>query len=131
MNDPRTPGASTGARVELRVAGTPDVDRLLAMMAVFNAGEGIVLEPAALRTALERLLERPDLGRVWLIETEGEAVGYAVVTFGYDLEFAGQDAFITELYLAPDARGRGLGRSALAAIEAATAALGAHAMHLM
>lgn len=117
--------------VRVEVAGAADAQSLLVMMKDFNAGEGIVVDDDALRPALHRLLADASLGRVWRIELGGETVGYAVVTFGYDLEFAGRDAFITELYLRPLARGRGIGRVALARIERAASDLGVRAIHLM
>jgi ribosomal protein S18 acetylase RimI-like enzyme len=123
--------SSQVAEVSLEVAQAVDIDFLLEMMADFNAGEQIVVSEEALRPALARLLADPSLGRVWLIRFARETQGYAVVTFGYDLEFAGPDAFITELYLRPPARGRGIGRAALVSIEAASSALGVRALHLM
>lgn len=119
----------------LRVALPADVARLLPMMVAFNASEGITVEPERLSRAVARLLEDPDLGRIWFIhgpaDDRDDPIGYAVLTFGYDLEFAGRDAFLTEIYVVPDARGAGHGRSALAAIEAAASALEARAIHLM
>ena len=123
--------STPAAGVSLQTAQAGDVELLLGMMADFNAGEQIAVSEQALRPALARLLVDASLGRVWLIRSASETLGYAVVTFGYDLEFAGQDAFITELYLRPPARGRGIGRAAMVSIEAASRALGVHAIHLM
>src|SRR5206468_11883278 len=92
---PAIPEAST----RLRLARTADTPRLLEMMADFSVGEGIAPDPRRLRTALGRLLRERNLGRVWLILEEGVVVGYGVLTFGYDLEFTGRDAFLTELYV--------------------------------
>ncbi len=119
------------APVSLRRALGPDVPRLLPMMNDFNALEQIALSPHALEDALERLVTEDELGRVWFIDAGPETVGYAVLTFGYDLEFAGRDAFLTELYLVPQEHGRGIGRAALMAVEAAAEALGVNAIHLM
>ena len=131
--DAMSPDLTTKLELEvsLKVAAAPDVDALLPMMDAFNAGELIEVDARALRRALERLLADETLGCVWLIQFGTETVGYAVLTFGYDLEFAGRDAFITEIYLCPPARGRGMGRVALARIEAASIELGVHAIHLM
>jgi ribosomal protein S18 acetylase RimI-like enzyme len=101
------------------------------MMADFYVGEGIHPEPRRLRTALGRLLREHTLGRVWLILENGELAGYAVLTFGYDLEFTGRDAFLTELYVGRDRRGQGIGRRALGLVEQQAVALKARAVHLM
>ncbi len=117
--------------ISLAVAAAADVPVLLPMMEDFNAGEQITVEAGALRRALAALLADRSLGRVWLVRSGEDTLGYAVLTFGYDLEFAGRDAFITEFYLRPSARGRGIGRFALDAIENEAAALGTRAIHLM
>lgn len=117
--------------VSLREATPDDEAQLLPSMQAFNRDEDIDVEPARLRDALRTLLSDASLGRVWFIDVAGQQVGYTVLTFGYDLEFAGRDAFITELYLVPEARGRGIGSRALIAIEDAARALDVHAIHLM
>ena len=77
------------------------------------------------------LLDSPELGVIAHI-LEGDALrGYVVLTWGFDLEWGGRDAFLTELYLLPSARGRGLGRRALPVIEELARRRGARALHLM
>jgi ribosomal protein S18 acetylase RimI-like enzyme len=115
----------------LRLARATDTKLLLAMMAEFSLGEGIAPDPKRLRTALGRLLLERNLGRVWLILEKTAVVGYAVLTFGYDLEFTGRDAFLTELFVRKELRGQGIGRRALAIIEQQAVTLHARAVHLM
>jgi len=57
--------------------------------------------------------------------------GYVVATFNYDLEFAGADAFVTELFVLPAARGRGIGRRLLDAAATKVRGAGAGALHLL
>jgi ribosomal protein S18 acetylase RimI-like enzyme len=125
------PAAATAGPTALRLAKPSDTPLLLDMMADFYVGEGIHPEPRRLETALGRLLREAALGRVWIILEEGEIVGYAVLTFGYDLEFTGRDAFLTELFVLRDRRGQGIGRRALGLVEAQAVALQARAVHLM
>jgi ribosomal protein S18 acetylase RimI-like enzyme len=117
--------------ISVRPAGAEDVNVLCEMMDAFNRLEGIAWIRDKGEPALRRLLADPRLGRVGLVERDGRAVGYYVLTWGYDLEWAGPDAFLTELYLEPAARGQGLGARVLAAIEEAARAHGAGALHLM
>ncbi|HSN27017.1 MAG TPA: GNAT family N-acetyltransferase, partial [Kofleriaceae bacterium] len=93
---------------------------------------------------LRGLLGAPELGGVWLIEraagaapadrsnagTDGAVVGYAIVTFGYDLEFAGRDAWLTELWVDESERGGGAGTAALDQLDAELRPLGVRALHL-
>ena len=50
------------------------------------------------------------LARAWLIREGGRVVGYAVLGLGFGIEYGGADAFVDDLYLVPEARGRGLGQ---------------------
>jgi ribosomal protein S18 acetylase RimI-like enzyme len=115
----------------LRLATEQDVSALLEMMDDFNRSELISWEPAVTEAALRKLLREPALGQAVVLEEEGQVQGYAVLTYGYDLEFAGRDAYLTEFYLRPGARGRGLGKWLLARVEERAREAGVHALHLM
>ena len=121
----------SASTVRLRPATPADLSQLLDLLEPFNASEGIVWHRAAVSPALERLIGNRSLGAVGLIEAGAETAGCFVVTWGFDLEWAGRDAFLTELYLVPAFRGQGVGKQALAQIEALARAEGAAALHLM
>lgn len=108
-----------------------DVERIVPMMEAFNRFEGIAWTRERGEAALARLLGDASIGVLGLLDHEGETCGYFVVTWGFDLEWNGRDAVLTELWLEPQARGRGLGREALAHVERIAAENGAHALHLM
>ncbi len=115
----------------LRLATERDVSVLLEMMDDFNRSEAISWEPVTTEAALRKLLREPALGQAVVLENEGRIQGYAVLTYGYDLEFAGRDAYLTEFYLRPEARGRGLAKWLLARVEERSREAGVHALHLM
>lgn len=115
--------------VELATEGAAPA--LLDMMEDYNRGESIAWQRATAEGPLLALLLAPEYGAVGLLR-EGEAlVGYFVLSWGYDLEWGGREAFLDELYLVPAARGRSLGRHALAAAEAVARAQDARALHLL
>ncbi len=76
--------------------------------------DGHVFEAGVVKPALIPLLASDAHGVVHLVEEEGWALGYAVVTWGYSLESGGRDALIDEIYIRD--RGSGVGTSLLAAI---------------
>lgn len=117
-------------RRDIRRAGTADMPALLPMLRDFNAAERIPWREAAVVPALTRLLQDTTLGFVLLADAGQGALGYVVVTFGYDLEFAGRDAFVTELFVQPTARGAGWGGRLLRAAEAEARAADVRALHL-
>jgi GNAT superfamily N-acetyltransferase len=117
--------------IRVRVAGLSDTETVLEMMEAFNAFERIPWDRSSGEPALRTLLADPGLGLVGLVEGTPPVLGYFIVTWGFDLEWNGRDAILTELFLNADARGRGMGKLVLARAEAMAAAYGAHALHLM
>jgi len=132
-DQPGSPSILPGGGARIRRATSDDVAVILPMMRDFNRSEGIAVDEAVLVPALAVLLADASLGALWLIEGDGdeEVAGYAVVTFGFDLEWGGRDAWLTELWVTTTARGEGLGRAALEAVEREARLHGANALHLM
>jgi GNAT superfamily N-acetyltransferase len=71
-----------------------------------------------------------DLGVAFVAEEDGQVVGYLALIWGFTLELGGRDAFVDELYVVPDRRGRGIGSALIEAAEAACLRVGAKALHL-
>ncbi|MCB2158874.1 MAG: GNAT family N-acetyltransferase, partial [Rhodobacteraceae bacterium] len=97
----------------LTLAGPEDLDRLLPLVAAYHAFEGIVTDDAFRRAALAPLLAGTDLGAVWLIGPRDAPLGYIATGLGWSIELGGPDAFVDELFVVPEERGRGLGRDAM------------------
>jgi ribosomal protein S18 acetylase RimI-like enzyme len=113
------------------LANLEDMPGLLDMMEDFNRIEEIAWSRAPGEEALTRLLGDDSLGVVGIFREGGGPIGYFVLTWGYDLEWNGRDAFLTELYLVSAARGQGRGRALLAMIESIAKEHGVNALHLM
>lgn len=119
------------AAVTFRAATESDLELLLRFMAALYREDGSTpFRAKPTEAALRGLLAAPERGLVRVIERDGTPAGYVVLTWGYSLEFHGPDAFIDELYVAPEHRGAGLGRQTVAWAEAACRAHGAAALHL-
>ncbi len=119
------------ASVQLRVAGAVDVPVLLDMMADFNRIEAIAWERGSAEAPLRRLLGSPELGLIAVVERGDEVLGYGVLAWGFDLEYAGRDAFLTEFYLRPEVRGQGLAAVAMALLLAEAQRHAVAAVHLV
>jgi ribosomal protein S18 acetylase RimI-like enzyme len=117
--------------VSLRQAVPADLQRLLDMMEPFNDEEGVSWHRTEAAPLVAKLIDDRSLGAIGVVEHGGQIVGYAVVTWGFDLEWGGRDAFLTEIYLVPAARGRRIGVRALSLMEDVARAEGARALHLM
>ena len=111
-------------------ATADDIDALLAMMPDLYAHDALAFDEAVARRALLGVIGDDTFGHVFLILLASEVVGYAVLTFGYSLEFHGRDAFVDELYLRDEYRGQGIGKRALEFLTEVCVAEGVSALHL-
>jgi len=113
-----------------RVAQPDDVELLLDFMEALYTLDGYGYDREKARTALKPLLGNSALGRAWFILEGVSPVGYAVLCFGYSLEWLGRDAFVDEIYLREEYRGRGWGKKTMAFLEDAAREFGVRALHL-
>jgi GNAT superfamily N-acetyltransferase len=82
------------------------------------------------RKIFEEFVRDPTYGRAWLIVEGEKPVGYVVLTVSFSFEYRGCDAFIDELYIAEESRGRGIGRRTMEFVEGVAREMGVNAMHL-
>jgi GNAT superfamily N-acetyltransferase len=111
-------------------ADRSNIEMLVNFMREYYAYDRIAFDREAARSSLERLVNDPSLGRAWVIQYDGEAIGYCVLTLGYSLEYRGRDAFIDELFIREGHRGKGIGARALEFMKETARALGVTALHL-
>lgn len=102
---------------------------LLRFAGAFHAEEGHPLD-ADFAAAVLGIAHGEPLARGWIVRSAGEAIGYVAITLGYSIEYGGRDGFIDELYLVPEARGRGWGRCLLDFACAEAKRLGIKTLHL-
>lgn len=122
----------TDAALAIRRAELSDADAILPMATELYALEELPFDPLRARLALGRLIADPSLGFVLVADDpDGGLAAYAICTFGFDLEFAGRDAFLTEVLVATSWRGRGLGTTMLEAVEREAREQEVHALHLL
>lgn len=115
----------------LRPAALVDLTVLLTLVREYYDYDQIPFDPVLQQQALLGLLQAPTLGQIWLLEDQGQAAGYAVVTYGYAIESGGREALLDELYLRQAYRGQQLGSRLLAFIEAHCRQVGATTLVLV
>lgn len=116
--------------VEIEHIGPDRLEDLLPLIREYHALDGIDMREPTRRATVEALLADPGLGIVWAIVDDGIWVGYVALTYGFSIEFTGRDAFIDEIYIREDHRGRGLGREVLEAVKIHARNMGVVALHL-
>ena len=112
----------------LRNAHTRDVPALVALMAEFYGEADYPLPRDAAARAFTSLLGDPARGLVWILEIEAEAMGYLVLSLGFSMEYGGLRGWVDDFFVRPPARGRGLGRAALATVREACREMGVRAL---
>jgi ribosomal protein S18 acetylase RimI-like enzyme len=98
-----------------RQARPADRDAIVAMMRDFYAHEKMNLTAETLK-ALDRVLCAPGIGEVHLVMESDASVGYFVLMHGFSLEHGGATGLLDELFIIPAARGKGIGKAALARV---------------
>jgi ribosomal protein S18 acetylase RimI-like enzyme len=114
--------------VDVRPANADDTQRLVDLMAEFDAESGYVLDRRRAADAFSVLLADPRLGRVWFIAQDAAVVGYVVLAFVYAMEYGGLTAVVDDLYVRPAFRAAGAGGAALAEVRAFCAGHGIRAV---
>ena len=117
--------------IELRPATEDDLDRLSGMVRAYYVQDGLAYEELPARRALQEIIRTDHFGRAWLIDLDKELIGYAVLTFGFSVEFHGRHAVLDEIFLLPDHQGKGHFKEILTLIEACCRQLGIRGLSLV
>ena len=104
---------SRADKIAWRKAAAADVPVIAAMAVDFYRHEHLEFIPRRFSTALRGLIKSKSRGAVWVIESGGNAVGYAIVCCGFSIEYGGVTGFLDEFYIAPSHRSRGIGSATL------------------
>jgi GNAT superfamily N-acetyltransferase len=111
----------------VRAAAVPDLEALVAgNIALADESEHVRLDADTLRQGIRALLESRAPGRYWVAEIDGRIAGQLLVTFEWSDWRNRMVWWIQSVYVAPDARGRGVLRALydVARREAVTAGAG-------
>ena len=100
--------------------GVADLDDVVPLMRGYCDFYEVSPSDGALRALALTLIERPDTSGVQLIARRdgGEPVGFATIFWSYSTLSASAIGVMNDLYVAPDARGSGLGAELIRACEA-------------
>ena len=90
-----------------------DAPVVVSMMEVFYAIDGYPMDVAVAKDLFLEFTANESLGRGWTIVLDGEVMGYFILAFIFSFEYKGRIAFLDELFISKDARGKGLGKQSL------------------
>lgn len=121
--------------ITFRLANSGEIDTVIDFSRRLNQEDpdftgDFYFNEVGVREATTELVGNPALGRLWLIEQQGAAIGFVALCFSFSLESHGRDAFIDEIYLLPEFRGQGIGTTAMQFVEAEARQLGVKRLFL-
>jgi len=103
--------------VSFRPCSPKDHATLLKFIIAYYRFDKIPFNRKDLAQGVHTLLRNLSLGKAWLMESHKKPVGYAIVTYNFDLEYGGMEAMLTDLYVDKRYRNKGIGSLALYEIE--------------
>jgi len=103
--------------VSFRPCGPKDFGLLLKLATAYYRFDKIPYDLPSLKRGIQTLLRNPSQGQAWLMETHHKPIGYALLTYNFDLEYGGIEGMLTDLYVDKHFRNRGVGSLALYELE--------------
>ncbi len=107
-----------------------DRDLIEELVRAYYAFDGLTYDPTLHGPALDQLVEGDPAVKVWIVEADGEAAGYLILTIGFSMYYGGKDGFIDELFLKEEYRGQGGGAEIMRFADAHAKELGLAYLHL-
>lgn len=107
-------------------------DELHALMRLYYVDDHLEYDHSTAQGAISELLASPSLGRIDFLRDEqtGQAIGYIVIAYGFSFEFGGREAFVDEVFVKKEYRGRGLGSLLIRHAIEATKSIGIRGVRL-
>lgn len=97
---------------QFRQLGPEDADTLVGFLLGWHRREGLSLDPTAAQREVERLLADNHDSHSWLIQHGEQVIGYLMLNFKRSGLLEAHRAYVSALYVAPEARDLNIGRRA-------------------
>ncbi len=122
----------TTTKPDFRLAEPDDLDILLRLMHGMQQDDpwSVPFREEEVRESVHELLGNPSAGRAFLICYGELSIGYLVLSFDFSLEYGGKNAWIDELFVQREFRGKGVGSKTLDFAIQAAREYGAKVLHL-
>lgn len=120
----------THPRISWRLAKSDDIPMLLEMMETFCVLEHLRFDAALRQQLIQSIVNHEEFGRLYIVASMDQIIGYAALCFGFSFEYMGRDAFLDELFIAKEFRGQGFGKQTLDFLMTQSRQLGIRAVHL-
>lgn len=100
----------------INLATEADQEAVVRLLLTQLHEQGITAQTAELTAAIEGVPQHPERGVLFVAKVAGAPVGVAYLAFTWTLEHGGKAAWLEEMYVVPEHRGKGIGRKLLKAL---------------
>jgi GNAT superfamily N-acetyltransferase len=118
------------AHLRIAQAQRKDLSIVVSLLSEQLAEHSIPVPAQSLARAVEGVFEQPERGGVLLAWVDGLAAGVAYVSCVWAMEHGGRSAWLEELYVRPESRGKGTGEALLREVFRFCAERGCRAVDL-
>lgn len=92
---------------------TSQIEAITTMMQEFYAIDNYPIDIEVSKKLFEEFISDENLGKAWLIFSNDDVVGYVILTYVFSFEYKGRIAFLDELYIKENFRGKGIGKQTI------------------
>jgi GNAT superfamily N-acetyltransferase len=96
------------AGIEIRPARTDEVEEMLPLIRAYCEFYETEPDDDGLRKMFETLINEPGQGAIFIARDDGRAVGFATLDWKWSSLKAARIGYLEDLYVHPEARGRGI-----------------------
>lgn len=89
------------------------IETITTMMQDFYAIDNYPIDIEVSKDLFQEFISDEKLGKAWLIHSDDDLVGYLILTYVFSFEYKGKIAFLDELYIKENFRGKGIGKQTI------------------
>lgn len=117
-------------KLEIQPAILANLEILVNLMQEYYKEDNYYFNPERAANNLTEFINNSYLGKIFVAIVEDKVCGYIIITNGYSFEYGGRDAFIDELFVTLEFRGKHIGRQLLNTAISFCHSNGIKAVHL-
>ena len=89
------------------------IETIISLMHDFYSIDNYPFDIDVSKQLMIEFISNENLGKAWLIHQDAMVIGYVILTFIFSFEYQGRIAFIDELYVIENFRGKGIGKQTI------------------
>lgn len=99
--------------IQFKTLEFSQIEVITSMMQDFYAIDNYPIDIEVSKKLFEEFISNEKLGKAWLIHSDDDLVGYVILTYVFSFEYKGKIAFLDELYIKENFRGKGIGKQTI------------------